>query len=398
MQIYSNGSSGKGEGPPLKGRRMYKYMISVIVVAWLAGCKPVAVVTPTALTTSPTATLTLSGASMIPSPISSIPANTDAPLPPLEVITAANAGKIQLLQTLQIPGFKKSALSQCSVAFSPDGNLLSGVCYQNTIPVWDAQSGQLIRSLESSPVQEVAIAFSPDGKQIATGGFAGNIRLWDSETGQLLKTIGPLSSPIWELVFSPNGDRLASANFNRSSAPPSIRLWNTSNGDLLWDYKSDDKRLLVLSVDYSPDGKTLAYGTFDSVLILDAEKGTLIKLWPIPNHVGDLAFSADGRFLATGSDDHKIRLWETSNYELQSTLEGHKHYVNGVAFSPDGKLIVSGSHDQKVGIWDVESGQLLNMLEGHENAVLRVAINPAGTLIASISWDGTVRLWGVIGD
>ena len=363
----------------------------VCVLIFLVSCSSYAETDP-----SIPATSVLSGATMIPSPISSIPANTDTPSPQLQVITTANAGELKLLKTLQIPGFKTGSLSQCSVAFSPDGRFLSGVCYQNTIPVWDAQSGQLIRSLESSPVQEVAVAFSPDGKQIATGGFAGSIRLWDSETGQLLRTIGPLSSPIWELAFSPDGARLASASFNRSSAASGMHLWNTSNGDLLWDYKNDDKPLLVLSVDYSPDGKTLAYGTFDSVLILDAEQGTLIKVWSIPNHVGDLAFSADGRFLATGSDDHRIRLWETGSYELRSVLEEHRHYVNGVAFSPDGKLLVSGSHDQRIGIWDVGSGQLLKMMDGHENAVLRVAVNPAGTLIASISWDGTVRLWGVV--
>ncbi|MBN1666503.1 MAG: WD40 repeat domain-containing protein [Anaerolineales bacterium] len=371
---------------------MYKFVTSVFLVAWLTGCKPEV---PTDLPTSPTATMVLSGATMIPFLISSMPAHTDMPLPQLQVITTANAGELKLLKTLQIPGIQTGLLSQCSVAFSPDGKFLSGVCHQNTIPVWDAQSGQLIRSLESSPVQEIAVAFSPDGKQLATGGFAGQIRLWDSYTGQLLKTIGPLSSPIWELVFSPDGARLASASFNRSSYGLGIHLWDPLTGDVVWDYKNSDKQLLVLSVDYSPDGKTLAYGTFDSVLILDAEKRTLIKLLPIPNHTGDLTFSADGQLLATGSDDHTIRLWETGNYELQSTLEGHSHYVNGVAFSPDGKIIVSGSHDQRVGIWDVENGQLLNMMDGHEKAVLRVAINPAGTLIASISWDGTICLWGL---
>jgi WD40 repeat protein len=70
--------------------------------------------------------------------------------------------------------------------------------------------------------------------------------------------------------------------------------------------------------------------------------------------------------------------------------------VNGVAFSPDGKWLASGSHDKKVGIWDVQNGQMLKMLEGHKAEVLRVAINSAGTLIASISWDGTVRLWGIV--
>jgi len=321
------------------------------------------------------------------------------PMPPLQVITTSNAGNIQLLKTLEISGFKKSSLSQCSVAFSPDESSLSGVCNQNTIPVWDAQSAELIRSLESSPVHEVALAFSPDGERIATGGFAKEIRVWDAVSGELINTIGPLPSPIWDLAFSPDGQRLASANFDiaGSGFPDAlgIHLWDVDSGELLWDYTESDTPLRLLSVDFSPDGKTIAYGTFDSVLILDAETGTLMQSWPIPNHVGDLAFSPDGDLLATGSDDNQIRLWDASDYELQSTLEGHAHYVNGVAFTPDGILLVSGGHDQQIGVWDVESGRLLKMLEGHDAPVLRVAVNPLGTLIASISWDGTVRLWGV---
>ena len=153
---------------------------------------------------------------------------------------------------------------------------------------------------------------------------------------------------------------------------------------------------LVLSVDYDPAGKTIACGTFDSIIIVDAQTGEPIGTLPIPNHVGDLAFSPDGRLLATGSDDRKIRLWRMADHELLATLEGHAHYVNGVAFGPDSSFLVSGSHDKKVGIWDVQNGQLLKLIEGHEAAVLRVDVNPSGTLIASISWDGTVRLWGVI--
>ncbi len=335
-----------------------------------------------------------------PSPVVSQPplSTLTKSLPSLQVITTANADKIQLLKTLPISGFKKSSLSQCSVAFSPDGKLLAGVCYQNTIPIWDVQSGQLIRTLESTPVQEVAVVFSPDGKMIATGGFSNNIRLWDSATGQLIRTIAPLPSPIWELSFSPVEDRLASANFYSGPSPDvsGARLWNISSGQELWGYTESNVKFHMLSVDYAPDGKTIAFGTFDSALILNAETGQLIQSLPIPNHVGDLEFSPDGRLLATASDDNKIRIWEISNYELRSILEGHKHYVNGIAFSPDGKLIISGSHDQKIGIWDVESGQSLNMLEGHEAEVLRVAINSSGTLIASVSWDGTVRLWGVM--
>jgi WD40 repeat protein len=278
------------------------------VMALLAGCTAVATTTPVSLSFSPTATLISSMLTMTPPLISSTPASVDAPLPALQPITPENAGNVQLLKTLQIPGLRRSTLSQCSVAFSPDGRLLTGVCYQNTIPVWNVQSGQLLLSLESSPTHDVAVAFSPDGKQIAAGGFTKNIRLWDTASGQLLRTIGPLPSPIWELAFSPNGDRLASANFDRGSSPdiPGAHLWDISNGELLWDYTESNTKLLVLSVDYAPDGKTIAYGTFDSALILDAETGQLIKSLPIPKHVGDLAFSSDGRLLATGSDDNKI--------------------------------------------------------------------------------------------
>jgi len=376
---------------------MFKRISVVFIFALLLlGCRPVAISTPI----NPTATRILLTPMMTPSPISSTLASADAPLPRLQTITSSNAERVRLLRTLQIPGFKISKLSQCSVAFSPDGKLLSGVCYENTIPIWDVQSGKLLLSLESSPSHEVAVAFNSDGSQIATGGFSNNIRLWDVVTGKLTRSIGPLPSPIWELAYNPNGDRLASANFDRTSSPdvPGAHLWNTSNGELIWDYTESNAKLIVLSVDYAPDGKTIAYGTFDSALILDSETGQLIKSLPIPNHVGDLAFSSDGRLLATGSDDRKIRLWSMDNYELMATLDGHTHYVNGVAFSPDGKWLASGSHDKRVGIWDVENGLMLQMLEGHKAEVLRVDINPTGTLIASISWDGTVRLWGIIGE
>jgi WD40 repeat protein len=334
-----------------------------------------------------------------PSPIASpspFPAAVE-PLPPLQVITNANAEKIQLLSTLPIPDYTKGTLSQCSVAFSPDGKLLAGVCNLNTLPIWDVQSGQLIRTLESTPVQEVAVAFSPDGKRIATGGFSNTIRLWDSATGQLIRTTAPLPSPIWELSFSPTGDRLASANFDRGSSPDvsGAQFWNITNCEALWDYTESNVKFRVLSVDSAPDGKTIAFGTFDSALLLNAETGQLIQSLSIPNHVGDLEFSPDGKALATASDDNKIRLWDTNTYELLSTLEGHKHYVNGVAFNPTGELIFSGSHDQMVGVWDVQSGQPMNMLAGHEAEVLRIDVNAAGTLITSVSWDGTVRLWGV---
>jgi len=332
--------------------------------------------------------------------------STSSTLPALQALTVNNADNIRLLKTLEIPGFSQGGLSQGSVAFSPDGKLLSGACYQNKLPVWDVPGGRLLFLLDSSKSPLVAVAFRWDGKMLAAGGFSDSIQLYDPATGKRVGTVGPLPFPAWELSFPSlkgsqgNVDRLASANFANgysyhSDAGSGMTLWNTTSGGLLWDYKGDGATSRVLSVDYAADGKTIAYGTFDSALVVEAETGSLLHALPIPNHVGDLAFSPDGQWLAAGSDDNVIRLWQAGQFQLQFELKGHSNYVNGVTFSPGGSLLVSGSHDQRIGVWDVKSGQLLAWLQGHKSAVLRVAVNPAGTLIASISWDGTVRLWGV---
>ncbi len=308
----------------------------------------------------------------------------------LAPITFANAKDVRLLKTLPIPDFAVSSLSQCSVDFSPDGKLLSGVCYKSTVPIWDVSSGRLLFTLVKSPVQAVAVAFSPEGKTLAMGDYSGKTGLYDAATGALIRTFKPLSSAVWEIDFSPAGDRFASASFYTG-----LHLWDVASDEPLWNYGEQD-RLRVLSVNYHPSGETIASGTLaKGVMILNAKTGQSIKTLPIAVPVGDVAFSPDGQWLATGSDDNKIRLWRTSDYELEKTLAGHTHYVNGVAFSPDGRWLVSGSHDKTVGLWDVQSGQLIKLLDGHDGVVLRVAVDPAGTRIASISWDGTVRLWGV---
>ena len=310
-------------------------------------------------------------------------------LGPLVPITFANAKDVRLLKTLPIPEFAASSISQCSVDFSPDGKKLSGVCYKNTAPVWDVSSGRLLFSLVKSPSHTVAASFSPDGKMIALGDYAGKIGLYSATTGELIRTFDPFSSAVWELDYSPSGDKLASASFRSG-----MHLWDMMNREPLGNYGEKD-RLRVLSVDYDATGGTIACGTLSNgVMIVDGKTGQLTKHLPLPAPVGDVAFSPDGLWLAAGSDDNKIRLWKTSDYELGKTLEGHAGYVNGIAFSPDGRLLVSGSHDKQVGIWDIQSGQL-KLLEGHQGVVLRVDMNSSGTLIASISWDGTVRLWGI---
>lgn len=394
---------------------MNRYIASLVFVLWLAGCKPTTIVRQTALAISsnatptlpkatqlatpisPTATPTFPEASVIASPNSTTSAKNDAPLSPLEVITVANAGKIQLLKTLPIPGFEKNALSQCSVAFSPDSRLLVGACGKNQVPVWDVQTGSLVHALYDAPVHIVACVFRPDGKQIACGGFDKTVALWDVITGSKTGSFEGHTAPIWDIAFDPGGKSLASCSlglFGGGVGRGDVRLWETLNAQPLWIYLGSRD---YLSLSFHPSGKTIAYGSIGGrVGILAVESGELLFEWTDSSHnIGGIAYSPSGLWLAAGSDDNRIYLWDATDYELAAQLSAHSRYVNGVAFNSDETLLISGSHDRTVGVWNLADQKLIAQLKGHKREVLRVAFSPDGTLIASISWDGTVHLWGV---
>ena len=109
-----------------------------------------------------------------------------------------------------------------------------------------------------------------------------------------------------------------------------------------------------------------------------------------------VAFSPDGRQLASASDDHTVRLWDPISGQPTATLEGHTDWVQAVAFSPDGRQLATASHDGTVRLWDLTTGQPTTTLEGHTNMVNRVAFSPDGRQLASASDDHTVRLWDPI--
>ena len=99
--------------------------------------------------------------------------------------------------------------------------------------------------------------------------------------------------------------------------------------------------------------------------------------------------------MASAGDDATIRLWDTSTGECFNILRGHSSWVRCIAFSPDGRMIASGSHDATIRLWDTGSGQCIETMRGHSNCVWSVAFNPAGKTVASGGDDGTIRLWDV---
>ncbi|MCC3777848.1 helix-turn-helix domain-containing protein [Streptomyces sp. UNOB3_S3] len=112
-------------------------------------------------------------------------------------------------------------------------------------------------------------------------------------------------------------------------------------------------------------------------------------------HVNAVAFSPDGRMLATASADHSVKLWDTATREVLATLSGHTDSVEGVAFSPDGRTLATVGVDRSVKLWDVTTHRLITTLLGHRDAVTSVAFSPDGHTVATAGFDRTVRLWDV---
>jgi WD40 repeat protein len=264
-----------------------------------------------------------------------------------------------------------------SIDVSPDGRLLASAGPDNVVKLWDLVSGKLLRNLHGHSDVVSCVVFNPSGSILASGSVDSTIRLWDVATGNVLKTLQEHADTVSTVAFSRDGKMLASGSRDKM-----IKLWEVDTGKQLRTWTASEE---VVSLAVSPDATRLAVvcGTGSPIVTLwDMASGTVVsELRGHDRGVHAVAFSPDGKHIASAGRDNTVRVWNSKTLAELFTLEGHAHAVYSVAFSPDGKLLASGSRDQTVRLWDVTTGKLVHTLSGNPRTQKVLRRGPAALIM-----------------
>ena len=298
-----------------------------------------------------------------------------------------------------------------AIAVSPDGRIVATGTgdpkeTEGVARLWDAATGKVVKTLAGHQKPIRALAFSPDGALLATAANDGTARLWDVASGAARHVLGGHEGSLTDVAFSPDGKLLATASDVAklwdvaTGAPRPANLAASAPDPTAPDAPRRPKP--VLRVAFSPDGKLLATASADGAVALvdtatGAEARALTRAGPKPNaHDGalrGLAFSLDGKFLATAGSDKVARIWEIATGALSKTLGGHGGEINDVVWSRDGARLATACDDRVARVWDARTGGLVAALRGHEAEIVGARFSPDGKLLVTGAADKTARIW-----
>jgi WD40 repeat protein len=318
----------------------------------------------------------------------------------------------------------------CHVVYSPDCKYLASLSRDRTLRIWETDGYRQVHLIQETDVDFYGVAWSPDSKTIAAAGgdpFHGgrtSIRLFDAQSGELKQRLEGHKQPAYALAFAPDGRKLVSVGSQQVitwSLPAGQKLTEWTLGStaalafsadrkrLAWvDAESPDKAVhvcdaadgkeiqvlighaqAIVSLAYSPDGKYLASGNqHEPIMLWNTKTGKVAKKLE-HQHAGlQLRFSADSMMLASAVTTGSAKIWNVETGAELGESTGYRGWVNCLAFTPDGKtLALAGADSQVIHLWDVAGGRPHPASNGHRGQIQTIAYSPDGKLLASASAD-----------
>jgi len=293
-----------------------------------------------------------------------------------------------------------------AVKFHPVFSLIVTASLDATIKVWDFETGEFERTLKGHTNSVQSIDFDHTGNLLVSASGDLTIRLWDFQTHQCIKTLHGHDHIVSAVIFLPSGDQIASASRDKT-----IKFWETSTGYCIKTLNGHEDWVRAIAV--TDDGRLLASCSHDkTVRLWDIAKSECIHVMRDHTHyIECVAFSpstltdletpdgtvykgkaAPGNFLASGSRDKTIKIWETATGQCILTLIGHDNWVRGIEFHPSGKYLISVSDDKSIRVWDLKQGRAVKTInDAHSHFVSCLDFNV--NYLATGGVDDVIKIW-----
>jgi WD40 repeat protein len=282
-----------------------------------------------------------------------------------------------------------------AVALTPDGRRAVSASKDNTLKVWDLESGVELHTLAGHASCVVAVAVTPDGRKAVSASWDRTLRVWDLGSGVGLHTLVGHSATISAVAVTPDGRRGISI-----SEDGTLRTWDLESGEALSTFKRVHKarNATVNALAVTPDGRRVVAASDDATLkVLDLESGA--KLTTLTGHeaaVVAVVVKPDGRHAVSVSNDDTVKVWDVKSGKEVNTWEG-VDFFEVAAVTPDGRRVVSASVDHKLKVWDLKSKSKskhkICTATGHADWVQAIAVTPDGRRAVSASDDKTLKVW-----
>ncbi len=295
-----------------------------------------------------------------------------------------------------------------AMALSPDGKVVALASPEKgkktTICFWEMATGQLRAQFQVDSDWFFGLQFSSDGKRLLTASRGkkdgGIVQAWELSSGKMLHEVDVDNQ--FYIAFSPDGCAVATRNdADRNDDKGDIRVVRVADGATVCRFTPAPNRNFA-SFAFTPDGKALiTIASGHTPCLWDAATGKQIRAFGgLPASAVKMGgFSTDGKRFAVivGNwlRENAVRLWNVETGEEIRPFDGHADEVTALAYSPDGKTLASGGYDCTVRLWDPSTGRERRCLQGHKERVLALAFSPNGATLASASADGTTRLWRI---